>query len=89
MLGEGLFQGRAFPKEFFMARTAIDKLGWGANVILTIIPFLGSTVQGINRVLRGKPLIGIIWIFTAGLFLIGWIIDIITVITKKKITFLA
>jgi len=69
--------------------TAIDKLGWIANVILTIIPGLGFIVQGINRVLRGKVIIGIIWIFTAGLFCIGWIIDIITVIIKKKITFLA
>ncbi|MCL2196911.1 MAG: hypothetical protein FWB77_04785 [Treponema sp.] len=69
--------------------TAIDKLGWFVNIILTIIPGVGVIVQGINRVLRGKVIIGIIWILTAGLFCIGWIIDIITVIIKKKITFLA
>lgn len=68
-------------------KTAIDKLGWGANIILTL--FFGPLIQGINRILKGRVLIGIIWIFTAGLFFIGWIIDIVTVITKKRITFLA
>ena len=68
-------------------KTAIDKLDWIIQVILTI--FLDPIVQGINRILKGKVLIGIIWIFTAGLFFIGWIIDIITMLTKKKITFLA
>jgi len=67
--------------------TAIDRLGWGANIILTI--FFGVLVQGINRMLRGRVIVGIVWILTGGLFIIGWIIDIVTVITKKKITFLA
>ena len=67
--------------------TAIDKLGWIANVILTI--FFDPIVQGINRILRGRVIIGLLWIITCGIFGIGWIIDIITVILKKKITFLA
>jgi len=67
--------------------TAIDKLGWIPNLLLTI--FLDPIVQGINRVLRGKVIIGILWIITGGLFGIGWIIDIITVLLNKKITFLA
>jgi hypothetical protein len=75
-----------FYKEFYMA-TEIDKLGWIANVILTI--FLDPIVQGINRILRGKVIIGLLWIITGGIFGIGWIIDIITVIFNKKITFLA
>ena len=70
-----------------MAKTAIDKLGWFVNLILTI--FFDPVVQGINRILRGKLIIGIIWIFTGGLFGIGWLIDIITVLLYKKITFLA
>ena len=70
-----------------MAKTAIDKLGWLVNLILTI--FLGWLVQGINRILRGKVIIGIIWIFTGGLFGIGWLIDIITMLLYKKISFLA
>ena len=67
--------------------TAIDKLGWLPNVLLTI--FLDPIVQGINRILRGKVIIGILWIITGGLVGIGWIIDIITMLFKKKITFLA
>jgi len=67
--------------------TAIDKLGWIVNVILTI--FFDPIVQGINRILRGRVIIGLLWIITGGIFGIGWIIDIITVIFKKKITFLA
>jgi len=67
--------------------TAIDKLGWIVNVILTF--FFDPIVQGINRILRGRVIIGLLWIITVGLFGIGWIIDIITVILKKKITFLA
>jgi len=70
-----------------MAKTAIDKLGWGINLLLTII--CDPIVQGINRVLRGRVIIGILWIITVGIFGIGWIIDIITVLVNKKITFLA
>ena len=70
-----------------MAGTAIDSLGWGINLILTI--FLDPLVQGINRVLRGKVIIGVLWIITGGIFGIGWLIDIITMIINKDITFLA
>ena len=67
--------------------TAIDKLGWLVNVILTI--FFDPIVQGINRILRGKIIFGLLWIITFGLFGIGWLIDIITILFKKDITFLA
>ena len=71
-----------------MARgTAIDSLGWLINLILTI--FFDPLVQGINRILRGKLIIGLIWIFSGGIFGIGWIIDIITMLLYKDITFLA
>ena len=71
-----------------MARgTVIDDLGWIVNLILTI--FFDPLVQGINRVLRGKVIIGILWIITCGIFGIGWLIDIVTMIINKDITFLA
>ena len=35
---------------------------------------LGFT--GAHRFYFGKPLTGILWFFTGGLFLIGWIVDI-------------
>jgi TM2 domain-containing membrane protein YozV len=62
-------------------------VSWPVNVILTL--FFDPLWQGINRILRGKVIIGIVWIITGGLFGIGWLIDIITVITKKDITVLA
>jgi len=70
-----------------MAKTAIDSLGWLVNIVLTL--FFDPVVQGINRILRGKPIIGLIWIFSGGLFGIGWLIDIITIVFQKDITFLA
>jgi len=70
-----------------MARTEIDKLDWIVKFILTF--FFDPLVQGINRILRGKVIIGLLWIVTIGIFGIGWLIDIITMLTKKDITFLA
>jgi len=70
-----------------MAKSAIDSLDYIVKLILTI--FLDPIVQGINRVLRGNVIIGIIWIITGGIFGIGWLIDIITMVLKKDITFLA
>jgi tryptophan-rich sensory protein len=70
-----------------MAKTAIDDLGWGINLLLTI--FFDPLIQGINRVLRGKLIIGILWIITGGVFGVGWIIDVVTMLLNKDITFLA
>jgi tryptophan-rich sensory protein len=75
---QGVFMGKG---------TAIDKLGWIVNLILTI--FFDPLVQGINRILRGRVIIGLLWIITGGLFGIGWIIDIITMLIHKDITVLA
>ena len=70
-----------------MAKTVIDQLGWAVNLVLTI--FFDPLVQGVNRVLRGRLIIGILWIITGGVFGIGWIIDVITMLINKDITFLA
>jgi tryptophan-rich sensory protein len=70
-----------------MAKTAIDELGWLPNLILTI--FFDPVVQGLNRILRGRLIVGILWIVTGGVFCVGWIIDIVTVIVHKRISFLA
>jgi hypothetical protein len=67
-------------------KTDIDKLGWPVVLILTL--FLDPLIQGINRVLKGKLLFGIIWIFTGGLFGIGWIIDFFCVLLYKDIKIL-
>jgi len=70
-----------------MGRTIIDNLGWPVNLILTI--FFGPVFQGINRLLRGRFIIGVLWLLTGGIFGIGWIIDIFTLVFQKDITFLA
>jgi tryptophan-rich sensory protein len=67
-------------------RTAIDKLGWLIVLILTI--FFDPIIQGINRILRGRVIIGILWIISGGIFGIGWLIDIITVLLYKDIKIL-
>jgi len=70
-----------------MAKTAIDKLDYIVKLVLTI--FLDPIVQGINRILRGNAIIGLLWIITGGVFGIGWLIDIVTMLLNKDITFLA
>ncbi|MCL2176447.1 MAG: hypothetical protein FWB72_00610 [Firmicutes bacterium] len=62
-----------------------------ASVIIKLILwlFFGFFWYGLYRAFKGKVLIGLIWIFTGGLFAVGWIIDFVTIITSNKIKFLA
>lgn len=66
---------------------AIDGMPLVIKLLLAI--FLDPIIYGIYRIAKGRILVGIIWIITGGLFGIGWIIDIITLVTSEKITFLA
>lgn len=66
---------------------AIDGMPLVVKLLLAI--FLGPIIYGIYRIAKGRILVGVIWIITGGLFGIGWIIDIITLVTSEKITFLA
>jgi len=72
-----------------MAKSEIDRLPYLLKLVLTIIPATGFIFQGINRILRGKFIAGILWIITGGIFGIGWIIDIITMVFSKDIKLLA
>lgn len=70
----------------------IEKLPWAVNIILTVL--FDPIWQGVNRILRNRPdpvmiLVAVLWILTLGLFGIGWIIDIVTVIAFKRIRILA
>jgi hypothetical protein len=67
-------------------KTEIDKLGWLPVLILTL--FFDPIIQGINRILRGRVILGLLWIITGGLFGIGWLIDIICVLLYKDIKIL-
>ena len=70
-------------------REVLDSLPWIAKILLVI--FLDFLYGGIYRLCRGDLtgiVIGIIWFVTGGLFGIGWIIDLITVILKKNLTIL-
>lgn len=66
---------------------AIDGLSMLVKLLLAI--FLDFIVFGLYRIAKGKVVFGLIWIITGGLFGIGWIIDVVTIVTSNKITFLA
>ncbi|MDD4063609.1 MAG: TM2 domain-containing protein [Bacilli bacterium] len=66
---------------------AIDGLSLIVKLLLAI--FVGLIIYGIYRIAKGKVIIGIIWIITGGLFGIGWIIDVVTILLSNKVTFLA
>ncbi|MDY0363088.1 MAG: NINE protein [Bacilli bacterium] len=66
---------------------AIDGLSLIVKLLLAI--FVGPIIYGIYRIAKGKVIIGIIWIITGGLFGIGWIIDVVTILLSNKVTFLA
>ena len=71
-------------------RKTLDSLPWIATLLLVI--FVDCIYGGIYRITKGDTLgivAGIIWIVTGGVFGIGWLIDLITVIVNKKITVLA
>lgn len=63
-----------------------NKLNIIIRLILTL--FFDFIIGAIYRILKGRILWGIIWFFTLGLFGIGWIIDIVTLILHNKYTFL-
>lgn len=65
-----------------MAGIKMSKL---LKLILIIIPVTDWLVMGIDRILRGKVLIGIIWLLTGAICGIGWILDIVFYLVKGKL----
>ena len=77
-------------EELKKLRETLDTLPWIAVLLLVI--FADGIYGGLYRITKGDTtgiVIGILWIVTGGLFGIGWIIDLLTVLYNKKITFLA
>ena len=72
-----------------MAKSGLKGLDWIVKIILVII----YDIYGILRRLTSGSivgiLVGIIQIFTANLFGILWLVDLITVLLKKEVTVLA
>lgn len=64
---------------------AYDKLNVIVKLILTI--FFDPIIGAIYRILKGRIIWGILWLF-GGLFIVGWVIDVVTVILHNKYTFL-
>jgi hypothetical protein len=64
----------------------IDDLPLILKVILSL-PGLDNIVYGIYRIAKGNFIIGLLWIIFAGW--IGFLIDLYTLLTSGKITFLA
>ena len=56
----------------------MNKKSWSVTLLLAI--FLGEL--GIHRFYAGKIWTGILWLLTAGVFGIGWIVDIIMICTQ-------
>ena len=76
--------------ELAKLRKVLDSFPWLATLLLVI--FADFAYGAIYRFVRGDMLgivFGIIWLLTGGLFGIGWIVDIVTVVLHKRITVLA
>lgn len=73
-------------------QTPFDRLPWVVGLILTII--IDPVFQGVNRIMRHRDdavgvLVGVLWILTLGLFVVGWIFDIVTMIMFRTIKLFA
>lgn len=64
---------------------SFDKLPWIIRLILAL-PAIDGIVYGIYRILKGRIIVGILWIFFGAA--IGWIIDMVTIILHGKATVL-
>lgn len=62
-----------------MENRGTEKNKW---VAFALCLFLG--LVGAHKFYEGKILVGVVYIFTAGLFFVGWIIDLIAILMKPN-----
>ena len=77
-------------EELKKLRGVLDELPWIATLLLVI--FADAIYGGLYRLTKGDTtgiVVAILWFVTGGLFGIGAIIDIVTVVLHKRITVLA
>lgn len=86
VLKSKVFKAKYIFKEPIMAKNGLKSL----NLLLKIILVILYDIYGIlRRLTSGKAvpiIVGIIQLFTANLFGIFWLIDLITVLLKKDVT---
>ena len=58
------------------------------NLIFAIIPFTSGILGGITRILRGHIIAGILQLITPAA-LVFWIMDIISIVKEKDLTWYA
>lgn len=56
-----------------------EKNKWVAFVLCLFLGLVGA-----HKFYEGKILMGVVYIFTAGLFFVGWIIDLIAILMKPN-----
>ena len=62
----------------------INEFGLDYVVHLVLLIFVGALWGGVIRIVRGKVVIGVLYILTGAFFGIGWLIDLINMLTKKN-----
>ena len=60
-----------------MENRGTEKNKWVAFVLCLFLGLVGA-----HKFYEGKILVGVVYIFTAGLFFVGWIIDLIAILMK-------
>ena len=62
-----------------MENRGTEKNKWVAFVLCLFLGLVGA-----HKIYEGKILVGVVYIFTAGLFFVGWIIDLIAILMKPN-----
>ncbi len=63
-----------------MAKSKSRKLGISWVILLILQIFFGAITGFVVRLLKGHIISGILYLLTGGFFVIGWIVDIISLL---------